>query len=110
MHCDPAHIVLRELDLACVHADADRDIESVQLIANSVSTVDRPRRTIKGGQETVAQGLHLLAAEPRKLFAHRLVMSLQKVVPTAITSASRSPTNRRKAASRSRIASRRLRN
>src|SRR5215472_15219787 len=76
-----ARIVLRQLDLAGMHADAHWNVEPMQLIANGAGAVNRARRSVEGGQETVAQGLHLLAAEPRKLLAHRFVMSVEKVAP-----------------------------
>jgi hypothetical protein len=46
--------------------------------------VDRPRRTIERSQEAVAEGLHLPSAEARKLPAHRLIMSIEKVAPGSI--------------------------
>jgi hypothetical protein len=46
--------------------------------------VDRPRRTIERSQEAVAQGLHLPSAEARKLPAHRLIISIEKVAPGSI--------------------------
>src|SRR6516164_243231 len=84
MDGNSAHIVLRQLHLASMHADAHWNVEPMQLIANGAGAVNRARRSVEGGQETVAQGLHLLAAKPRKLLAHCFVMSVEKVAPCPI--------------------------
>jgi hypothetical protein len=41
-------------------------------------------RPVEGGQETIAQGLYSLSAEPRKLAVHRLVMRFEKVAPRSV--------------------------
>ena len=63
MHGDPTHVVLGQLNLASVDADAYRNVHVPQGVANGDRTMDRPRRTIEGGQKTVAERFHLFPPE-----------------------------------------------
>ena len=84
MNGDPAHVVFRQLDLARVHADAHRDLEPAQLIANGAGAVDRPGGSVECGQEAVAQRLHFPAAISGELAPDGRVMRLEKVTPGLI--------------------------
>jgi hypothetical protein len=79
-----SRIVISQFNLAGVHANAHRKANSMQRIANGASAVDRPRRTVEGGQETVTEGFHLPSPKPRKLLAHRFVVGVKKVSPCEI--------------------------
>src|SRR5208282_181115 len=84
VHRDPPHVILGQLDFACMKTDAHRNLESTQRIANGAGAMDRPGRPIEGGEETVAQGLHFSSTETRKLLPHRLVMRFKKIAPRSI--------------------------
>src|SRR5271166_4794918 len=91
MYGDPPYVVLRQLYLASVHANAHWNVKPMQRVANGARAVDRSRRAIEGRQETVAQGFPLPSAKARKLPANRLVMSFEEVAPSPIAPGVRAP-------------------
>src|SRR4029450_932673 len=63
VHGAPTPAVPGQLNLAGVDADAYRNFHMPQGVANGDPAMDRPRRTIEGGQKTVAERFHLFPPE-----------------------------------------------
>jgi IS30 family transposase len=86
---DAADIVAAELDLARVHAAAHIDSELPRGVADCACAFDRPGGTVEGGEEAVAGGFDLAAAETRELAPYRRVVSIEEVAPAAIAELAR---------------------
>src|SRR5689334_7153280 len=79
--CDSAGLAVHEFALAGMQTRAYLQVEVADALADSEGAADRPRRAVEGGEEAVAGGVHLLAAETPQLRADDLVMLLQKLPP-----------------------------
>ena len=71
--------------LTGVQAGPDLDAEAGYRIADGACATDGPGRPVEGGEEAVAGGVDLHAAEPLKEPPHLRVMILQQVTPPAVT-------------------------
>src|SRR2546423_14547095 len=66
---DSAHLPVRELALARVQPGAELEPEAAHAVADRPRGADRARRPVEGGEEAVAGGVDLAAAEAHELCA-----------------------------------------
>src|SRR4029453_15049265 len=83
VHGDPADVLAEQLDLARVQPHPDLQAQVAQAGADGGAGPDGPGRPVEGGQEPVAGGLDLAAAEAGQLLAHRLLVVDQETMPAA---------------------------
>jgi len=84
MHGHAGHVVPTDLDLSRVQAVSHSKIQWTERIPDGQCTFDGPPRTVEGGCEAIAHGLHLAASEPLELTAHGLIMSIEEVDPSVV--------------------------
>src|SRR5215211_3599369 len=82
---DAFHSAADELNLAGVNAGADFEAELGDGIDRAMSAGDGPRRTVEGGEESVAGAANLPAAVAGKLGADGGVVGVQQGAPAAVT-------------------------
>ena len=73
------------LDLPRVKSCPNIDAEPPGRVKHRACAADRPRRTIEDGEEPIAGGFDLLAAEPLQLSADHHVMIIESLTPDAVT-------------------------
>src|SRR5919108_2201626 len=85
MDGDPAHPILRDLDLSGVQPGADLDADRTQPIANRAGAADGARRAVECREEAVAGGVDLTAAGALELGSHDGVVRRAQVAPRRVT-------------------------
>ena len=81
---DPADLAVDQLALAGVQAGADLEAELAHRLGDRAGAADRPGRAVEGGEEAVAGGVDLLAAEPDQLAPDERVVALEQVAPAPV--------------------------
>jgi hypothetical protein len=84
MDGDSCEIVAVPFDLTRMKTGPDLQAECAKRAADRTGTTDRPGRTVKRGQETVARVLHLATPEPVQFFANDGVVARKQFAPTAV--------------------------
>ena len=84
MNCDPSHLAVYQLALACVQSHPHVEAEFGHQFGNGAAAADRSGRPVEGGEETVSGRIHLVAAEAHELAAHQLVVLLEQRAPCAV--------------------------
>src|SRR6266536_3596783 len=80
----PADVVAHHLTLAGVKAGASRDAKCPGGSDDRLRAADAPGRTVEGGEEAVAQRLHLLPSETRERLPGCATERLEDLAPAAI--------------------------
>ncbi len=80
----PGDVVAPGLDLASVDPGSHINAETLQGFSDGQGALDGPTGTVKGGHETVSDGLHLSAPEAFDLGTHALVVTVQQVPPAFV--------------------------
>ncbi len=84
VHDDSRQVLSLPLDLAGVDSAPNLQPQLPHRLADRPRAADRARRTLEGGEETIAGGVHLAAAEALDLPPHAGVMPLEQSMPAAI--------------------------
>src|SRR5439155_8085208 len=82
---DAAYVVVHQLALACVQPGPHLDPERADAIADGAGAADRPRRAVEGGEEAVAQRLHLAPPEAGEFAAHGSMVAVQHRPPSHVS-------------------------
>ncbi len=84
MYGDAADVVAADLAFAGVQPGAHLDAEGLHRVSNCHGAADRSLRAVERGQETVAGGVHLAAAEANELRTDDGVVRVEQRVPVAV--------------------------
>ena len=80
----PAHVVAHEFALTGMKAGADVDPKLSGTVSDRLSAVDRTRRAVECGQESVAGGVDLLAPVHREFPTNDFSMAAEELGPSMI--------------------------
>src|SRR5439155_24867411 len=81
---DPGDLAVEQLALARVQAGSHLDSQCADSFDDRLGAADRPCRPVEAGQEAVAGGVDLAAAEADELAADELVVALEQLAPGAV--------------------------
>src|SRR6266508_155260 len=81
---DPTHLAIELLALARVQTSANLEAKVAHRVDDRVSAADRSCWTIEGGEEPVAGGVELTAAEAGELPTHTRVVLREQLAPAAV--------------------------
>src|SRR5439155_22834742 len=81
---DAADIIRRLFDLAGVQPRAGGKAECARTVADRERAMDRTRGAVESREETIAGGVHFVAAKTRQLLAHEGMVAGEPYAPGAV--------------------------
>ena len=84
---DPGDVVAASFNLTGVQADAYVHAELARAVADGEPTLNRPRRTVEGGEDAVTGCLDVPTAEAMNLALGHAVVVVEQFAPTMISRA-----------------------
>src|SRR6478736_8398288 len=81
---DALHVVAGDLDLTCMEAAADFNVESTDRLDNGAGTTHGTCRAIERGEKPVPKRSHFVAPEAREFPPHRRVMRFEQIAPALV--------------------------
>ena len=87
VHCDAAHVIADELDLAHVHPGSNVEIGCVGASPDRRRAVERPGGAVECGDDAVARRRHLAPLEAVELVASHDEVLGQELAPTRVSQA-----------------------
>src|SRR4051794_31074738 len=85
VHGHPAHSRAAPFDFTCVATHSDTKAQRRHRGMHLLTALHRARRAIERGEEAVAGGIHLLAAESSKERANHAIVFLKQLCPTPVS-------------------------
>ena len=84
VHGDAADVFTDDLDLATMQPDANGQLDRGRRVADREGAADRLCGTVEGGEEAVAQRLHLDTTATRELGTDHLMVAREQLAPPGV--------------------------
>ena len=89
MDADPGDVIATSFHFTGVHTDAHFHAELARAVTDGEPTLNRPGRTVEGGQKAITGGLDVAASEAMNLTPSHTVVVIEQLAPATVAGASR---------------------